>query len=80
MLYLFWYLLFSCISRAETILSGVIVRPDPQDPNSTRMSLMLQNDIKGWIPHFVVNLFVGTVSLRPSHHTVYLVGEWSKPS
>lgn len=53
---------FSSISRAETILSGVIVRPDPKDPNSTRMSLMLQNDIKGWIPHFIVNLFVGKYS------------------
>lgn len=60
---------YSLVSRAETILSGVIVRPDPQDPNSTRMSLMLQNDIKGWIPHFIVNVFVGTVDLRHSHHT-----------
>ena len=46
------------LSRAETILSGVIIRPDPEDPtNSTKMSVMLQNDAKGWIPHFVVNAF-----------------------
>ena len=45
-------------SRAETILSGVIIRPDPEDPtNSTKMSIMLQNDVKGWIPHFIVNKF-----------------------
>ena len=45
------------LCRAETILSGTIVRPDPQDPNSTRMSILLQNDVKGWIPHFLVNAF-----------------------
>ncbi len=44
--------------RAETILSGVIIRPDPEDANSTCLSLMLQTDIKGWIPHFVVNAFM----------------------
>ena len=36
----------------------MIIRPDPEDPtNSTKMSVMLQNDVKGWIPHFVVNAF-----------------------
>ncbi|CAI8029004.1 START domain-containing protein 10 [Geodia barretti] len=43
------------IVRAETILSGVIVRPDPEDPGSTKLSLMLQTDMKGWIPHMIVN-------------------------
>ena len=43
--------------RAETILSGVIVRPDIDDPNSSKMTALLQNDIKGWIPHFIVNAF-----------------------
>lgn len=45
------------LSRGETILSGVIVRPDPEDANSTKMSVLLQNDVKGWIPHFIVNAF-----------------------
>ena len=51
-------LCFISSRRGETILSGVIIRPDPEDPsNSTKMSVMLQNDVKGWIPHFVVNAF-----------------------
>lgn len=50
--------------RAETILSGVIIRPDPEDPaNSSKLSLMLQNDVKGWIPHFVVNAFAARAPL-----------------
>ena len=51
-------LLVVCQCRAETILSGVIIRPHPEDANSTRMSLMLQTDMKGWIPHFIVNAFM----------------------
>ena len=49
-----------CLSvyyRAETILSGVLIRPSSDDPNSTRMSLIFQMDMKGWIPHFIVNAF-----------------------
>lgn len=46
--------------RAETILSGVIVRPDADDPNSSKMTVLLQNDIKGWIPHFIVNAFASS--------------------
>ena len=55
-----------CVSfRAETILSGVIIRPDPEDPtNSTKMSIMLQNDVKGWIPHFVVNAFAAKAPIE----------------
>ena len=37
-------------------MSGTIVRPDGS--NSTKMSILLQADIKGWIPHFIVNMFV----------------------
>ncbi|XP_064385643.1 START domain-containing protein 10-like [Halichondria panicea] len=43
--------------RAETILSGVIVRPDPSDSNSTKMSILLQTDMKGLIPHLISNAF-----------------------
>ena len=38
-------------------MSGTIVRPDPKDPNSTQVSILLQTDIKGWIPHFIVNIY-----------------------
>ena len=48
-------LFLSC--RAETILSGTIIRPDPQDANSTRMSVLFQFNLKGWIPRFIVNAF-----------------------
>ena len=43
--------------RAETILSGLIIRPAPDDENSTRLSIMAQVDLKGWIPHFIINAF-----------------------
>ena len=59
-MFIWWNILIKysvSLYRAETILSGTIVRPDPQDPNSTRMSILLQNDVKGWIPHFLVNAF-----------------------
>ena len=56
---------FLLLSRGETILSGVIIRPDPEDPyNSSKMSIMLQNDIKGWVPHFVVNAFAARAPLE----------------
>ena len=45
------------VVRASTILSSTIIRPDPQDPNSTRVTILLQNDLGGWIPHDVVNFF-----------------------
>eukprot|EP00731_Ephydatia_muelleri_P025093 Em0017g176a len=45
------------IVRAVTIRSATIIRPDPNDPNSTRMTVLLQNDTKGWIPKFIVNAF-----------------------
>lgn len=69
---------FIFLFRGETILSGVIIRPDPEDPtNSSRLSLMLQNDIKGWVPHFVVNAFAARAplewreSLANYYHSVY---------
>ena len=50
--------IYLVLLRAETILSGVIIRPDPENPgNSSKMSVLLQNDVKGWIPHFIVNAF-----------------------
>ena len=44
-------------SRAKTILSSTIIRPDPNDPKSSRVTILLQNDFGGWIPHDIVNLF-----------------------
>lgn len=64
--------------RAETIFSGTIIRPDPQDPNSTRMSVLLQVDMKGWIPYFIMNLFAARApgqwrdTLFHFWHDVYL--------
>ena len=43
--------------RAVTIQSAVIIRPDPQDPTSTRMTLLFQTDFGGWLPKFIVNFF-----------------------
>ena len=43
------------LNRASTILSSTIIRPDPQDPKSTRVTILLHNDFGGWIPHDVVN-------------------------
>ena len=43
--------------RAATIQSATIIRPDPADPGSTRMTVLLQNDTRGWIPKFIVNEF-----------------------
>ncbi len=63
--------------RGETILSGVIVRPDPSDPGSTKMSLLLQNDMKGWVPHMIVNAFASRApetwrdSLEKYYHEQY---------
>ena len=50
---------FTCIVpyRAGTILYYMIVRPDSEDPNSSKMTYLTQIDMKGWIPHFVVNAF-----------------------
>jgi len=47
---------YNLFHRAETILSSLIVRPDSQDPNSTNLTMLLQNDAKGLLPKFVVNL------------------------
>lgn len=42
-------------ARAESFLSGIIMRPDETDPSSSRITVILQNDLRGWIPSFVVN-------------------------
>ncbi len=44
-----------CVYRMETIWSGVIIKPHEDIPNSTQMSLVSQTDLKGLVPHFIVN-------------------------
>jgi len=39
----------------ETIWSGMVINPHPALPNSTTMSFIFQTDMKGLIPHFIVN-------------------------
>ena len=43
------------VYRTRTILSGMIIRPDPDDPKSTTLTMLIQNDAKGHLPKFVVN-------------------------
>lgn len=50
-------LFISLIFRAEAIFAGAIIRPDPDDPGSSVLSVMMQTDMKGLIPHFIVNTF-----------------------
>lgn len=46
-------------TRAETILSGIVVRPDPNDSGSSKITLLGQTDMKGHIPKAVFD-FVTT--------------------
>ena len=39
-------------------MSGTIVRPHSKNPDSTRVCILLQIDMKGWIPKFIVNYMV----------------------
>ena len=76
--------LFS-ILRAETILSATLIRPEENDPNSTKLTIMLQNDPKGWIPKFIVNMFAAKApgdwrdSLANFYHNVYKKEKETQP-
>lgn len=41
--------------RTETIFSGLIIRPDPDNSKSTKVSMLIQIDAKGLLPKFAVN-------------------------
>lgn len=41
--------------RAQTVLSGLIIRPDSANPDSTRVTVLVKNDAKGKIPKAAVN-------------------------
>ena len=43
--------------RAETIISGYYIQDDPENPENTILGILSQTDIKGNIPHFLVNKF-----------------------
>ncbi len=54
--------------RGETILSGTIIRPDKDDPaNSSRISILLQNDPKGLIPAAIVNYLSDSAPIEWKH-------------
>ena len=64
--------------RAKTILSGVLIREEEDDPNSTRLTLLLQNDPMGWIPKSIVNFLAARApvewqeTLSQFYHDVYV--------
>ena len=65
--------------RAETILSGMLVRPDPSDAASSKVTLLVQNDIKGVLPKAAIN-YVATKAPDNWRASLskYFVQEYSK--
>ena len=65
-------------NRAKTILSGTLIRPYDDDPNSTKLTILLQNDPMGWIPKFMVNMLASRAPiewqerLSKFYHDVYI--------
>jgi len=43
--------------RAETIISGYYMQDDPDDPEHSILGVLSQTDLKGNIPHYLVNKF-----------------------
>lgn len=43
--------------RAETIISGYYMQDDPEDKNKSILGVLSQTDLKGNIPHMLVNKF-----------------------
>ncbi|CDI85877.1 phosphatidylcholine transfer protein, putative [Eimeria praecox] len=41
--------------RAETLMSGYLMRRCPEDPNSSTLFIVAQTDVKGLIPKWLVN-------------------------
>ena len=58
-------------------MTGIQLYVDKDDPNSTRVNLLLQDDIKGYIPKFLSNSFYRQApiewrdSLYKFYHDVY---------
>ena len=63
--------------RGETLFSGTLLLADKDDPNSTRLTLLLQDDIKGYVPRFIINFFYARApldwreNLYNFYHNVY---------
>lgn len=70
-------LLTAFSNRAKTILSGILIRPFDDDPNSTKTTVLLQNDLMGLIPKFIMNILSGRATfewrerLTRFYHDVY---------
>lgn len=47
------------IVRAETIISGYVIEQIEDNPPTTRLTVISQNDIKGLIPKYLVNMASG---------------------
>ena len=48
--------------RAETIISGYYMQDDPNEPGHSILGVLSQTDLKGNIPHFLVNKFAPSSS------------------
>ena len=48
--------------RAETIISGYYMQDDPEQPGHSILGVLSQTDLKGNIPHFLVNKFAPKAS------------------
>jgi hypothetical protein len=48
--------------RAETIISGYYMQDDPENPDNSILGVLSQTDLKGNIPHFLVNKFAPKAS------------------
>ena len=48
--------------RAETIISGYYMQDDPQEPGHSILGVLSQTDLKGNLPHFLVNKFAPKAS------------------
>ena len=63
----------SGIVRAETILSGYVIEQIEEDPPVTQLTIISQNDIKGLIPKYLVNMASGKA---PKQWIANLISGW----
>ncbi|XP_077978573.1 uncharacterized protein LOC144434010 [Glandiceps talaboti] len=45
----------STFIRGDTMVNGLIIRPDDKDAESSKVTLIQQFNMKGWIPKFLLN-------------------------
>jgi len=63
------------IVRAETIMSGYVIEQIQDDPPITKLIVVSQNDIKGLIPKYLVNMASGKA---PKQWIANLVNGWEE--